>query len=101
MTLDEIKAALRLLDLGDEGSAGWNAGMVLLAATSVGANVYAIRRFTGLPLTLIRDCARNLRANGIWRGRVTYCEWLDVEDGDTAFLMDVLVAQGLLARVAA
>ncbi len=70
------------------------AGVVLLAAASLGANVRRVAAATGFRRAFVAECSRNLRKSGVWRGANTYADW----DDGIAFMLDVMVARGLMER---
>jgi len=73
-------------------------GVLLLSALQVGPNVDRLAKFTGYSKTFIRERAKRCRENGIFIGSKVACEWFDKECGGVAFWMDVLVAEGLMAK---
>lgn len=95
----QIEAALKELEIGPENR---DHAVILMAALVVGANADTVAKATGLNRDkVVRPIAKRLRDNGVWRNGVTYCQWLDgpPEEGATAFLCDVLVAEGRVRRV--
>jgi len=72
-------------------------GVLLLSALHVGANINRLTKFTGYPKDFVRDRVKRCRENGIFVGGEVVCGWFD-ENGGIAFWMDVLVADGLLAK---
>jgi hypothetical protein len=102
MTLDEIKTELRRMDPEgfDEKEESTQAQIVMIAALEVGQNIRKLHEFTGVPSPSISKFAHNLRKNGIWKNGKTRADWLDEKDGGTAFILDTLVATGMMRRAA-
>jgi hypothetical protein len=73
-------------------------GVLLLASLQEGANIQRLAKFTGYDKGFIRERAARARKNGIFVGGEVRCDWFDEKAGGVAFWVDVLVAQGLLAR---
>ncbi|HWL28214.1 MAG TPA: hypothetical protein VNQ97_04845 [Burkholderiaceae bacterium] len=103
VSLATLKQAV--LEIGEpdgwrEESEEMQAGLVMLAEFSIGTrDPAAISRFTGVPLRRVWRICDRLIANGIWLpdGSIG-AEWNDPENGGLAFMMDVWVALGQLAR---
>lgn len=75
--------------------------LILLAALVVGANADTVAKATGLNRDkVVRPIAKRLRDGGIWKNGVTQCQWFDddLRVGNTAFILDVLCAAGLICR---
>ena len=73
------------------------AGAILLASLVVGARNKAIAEFLDIPVHRVRKRSRNLRRNNIWQGvKVAADAWFKKPDGGTSFIMDSLVADGLM-----
>lgn len=101
VSLDEIKAALHELDPKlKETDEAWEVGLFLLAGLQVGTSAERVATFTGLPSERVHGWARRARAQRIWRGGKTACEWFDEKSGGVAFWCDVSVVMGFLARSA-
>jgi len=82
-----------------EDSYTFQAAMVLLASELVGPYVSRIMTFVGYPLGLVQPIAVRLQDAIIWEGNEVRCEdWFDPERGATAFMLDVMVAEGELIR---
>ena len=74
----------------------YQVAIIILAALQVGANIRRIAHFTGYLIREVAEIGRRLRANGVWRGPKTRCEWFN---GDCiAFWMDVNVGLGYMER---
>jgi len=99
-TLDDLKKEVKRLDpkTSDENEPAFKTALILLSALVVGANQKNIAKFTKIPQKFIAERAKRLRANGIWRGSKTNCDWFE-KSGGIAFWCDVLVAEGLIRRV--
>lgn len=92
-TIEDVREALAGMEVADSESA-----LVLLSAAVVGANIDRVHKFTSIPRERVREYAGRLRESGIWAGGHLHVDWQDEENGGIAFLMDTLVADGLLAR---
>jgi hypothetical protein len=80
-------------------SESFRAQLVMLMSASHGTmDVKKLAKLTGVPHSLVWKFAHNLRKNGVWHGRKICANWLDKENGGTAFMLDVCVATGLMAR---
>ena len=86
----------------DQESESFKAQMVMLASAIEGTfNQKKLAKITQVHPSLIAKFARNLRKSGVWKGRNTICaNWRDEEEGGVAFMLDVCVATGLMARAA-
>ena len=77
-------------------------GAILLASLVVGARNKAIAEFLDIPLHRVTKRSPILRRSHIWQGtKVDAEEWFQDGHGTIAFIMDTLVADGLLERRAA
>lgn len=75
--------------------------LILLVALVVGANADTVAKAADLNRDkVVRPIAKRLRDGGIWKNGVTQCQWFDDDwkVGNTAFLLDVLCAAGLIRR---
>lgn len=98
LTLRQIKNAIHKLDPAIEpDDNAYQAAVIMLAALQVGANIRQIARFTGYLIHEVAEIGRRLRANGVWCGSKTRCEWFE-KDGGLAFWMDANVALGYMER---
>ena len=86
----------------DQDSEAFKAQLVLLASAVLGTfNQTKLRDFTKVEGSLIAKFAHNLRKSGVWKGRNTICaNWCDEEEGGVAFMLDTLVATGMMQRAA-
>lgn len=91
----EVAEVLSSFNLGDEHYA---TGVMLLAALHVGPDEAKIAEVTGLPREYLDPRAERLRENGVWKDGKTCCGWFAEETGGVEFVMDVCVAEGLMAR---
>jgi hypothetical protein len=76
------------------------AALVMLAALSIGTrDPEAISRYTGVPVTLIREFYARIEENAMLRpGELAAAAWLDPKNGQNQFILDVWVATGKLRR---
>jgi hypothetical protein len=82
-----------------EDSYTFQAAMVLLASELVGPFIDRISTFLNYPLGLVQVVGTRLQEAKIWEGDEVSCEsWFDPNKGATAFLLDLLVAEGKLVR---
>jgi hypothetical protein len=91
----EVKRLDPQIDKKDDA---FKAGVLLLAALQEGANMQRLAKFTGYDKGFVRAHVKRARDNGIFVGGRVHCDWFEEEFGGVAFWVDVLVAQGLLAR---
>lgn len=100
VTLAETVALLKELDPKlTEDDEAFRAGLVLLTAANVGANVRRVASFTGFPRREVSAYAARLRANGIWKNGRIHVEWAEGGEGSgVAFWCDVNVACGIFQR---
>jgi hypothetical protein len=77
----------------------FQAAMVLLASELVGPYADRIVTFLGYPRGLVQVIAARLHEARIWeKDEVRFENWFDTEKETVAFLLDLMVAQGLLIR---
>ena len=81
-----------------ESDDGWKAAAVMLAALTVGHNQRKLREATGVDTSLVAKFSYNLKKAGVWKGRKTFANWADPENGAVSFWCDVNVALGFLQR---
>jgi hypothetical protein len=82
-----------------EDSSAFQAAMILLASELVGPWSDRIATFLGYPPALVEVAAARLYEARIWENDVVHCEkWFDSEKGRLAFVVDLMVAQGMLIR---
>lgn len=82
-----------------EDSYTFQAAMVLLASELVGPYIARIATFLGYPRGLVQVFAARLQEAKIWESDEVRCErWFDPKKGATAFLLDLMVAEGKLIR---
>lgn len=100
MTLKAIKKGIKELDpeITPENPI-YNAQLVMLSALEVGANADKVAKFTKLPRKEVRKLAKVLTKNKIWVKGKSRGDWFDDENGGVSFLLDSMVATGLLERV--
>ena len=91
-----------LQGMGDsltEDSYAFKAGMVLFASELVGPYVDRIASFLGFSRSFVQVIGTRLVESKIWKGDAVECDkWFDSEKGYTAFLLDLLVAEGRATR---
>ena len=76
--------------------------VILLTALVVGANADTVATATGLNRDkVVRPIGKLLRASGVWKNGVTYCQWFDDDwkVGNISFLCDVMCAAGQIVRI--
>lgn len=98
-TLKQVKAEVKKLDPQlSENDTSFTTAVILISGLVIGANADKVARFTGYRRSEVRDRATRLRENGVWQRGKTCCEWFEKETGGIAFWMDVMVADGLMAK---
>jgi hypothetical protein len=61
--------------------------------------VTALRRFSGIPPGLVQVVAARLYEGRIWENEEVRSEaWFDPHNGGVAFIVDLMVAEGVLIR---
>ena len=103
--LNKLRAEIRAAALEvepeiDQDSEDFQATLTLLASTRVGPNIKKIVTVTGVPTRMVSAFAANLRKNGVWKNGKIYANWADEKDGGIEFILDCLVARGLMDRAA-
>jgi hypothetical protein len=99
LSLEDFKKEVHRLDPKlEEDDPGFSTALVLLVALQVGADAQKISDFTKIPLKRVKKLEKNFRANKVWVGKKTCCDWWDKKSGSIAFWCDVLVAEGMLKR---
>lgn len=98
--LAQIDAYLDEAGLGEHRTTG---RILLTAAVITGPNDDAIAEMLGLDAAFVRERGDRLRASGVWADGKTHCNWFDDanDEGGLAFLLDVMCAEGLVARAGA
>jgi hypothetical protein len=82
-----------------EDSYTFQAAMVLLASELVGPYSDRVATFVGRPPSLVQVIAARLQEAKIWENDEVRCErWFDPKQGGSAFLLDVMVAEGEFIR---
>ena len=83
----------------DHGDA-FETACVLVASSIIGSDEHEIAKVLAYDPTRVAMWASNLRANGLWlnNGQVLIDHWFDETSGVVGFMLDTLVAQGLLKR---
>ena len=103
MSLNTVRIAVEgsLDEKCDENPELFKAGVVLVAALSVGANADRIAKFTGYNRDEVRVMAKRARAGKLWIGhnRFDIDPWFQEEGGNIAFTLDCMVVEGTLERV--
>jgi hypothetical protein len=76
--------------------------MIMLSALVVGANAQKVSKFTEYPMSFVKPIAKNLKKNKIWyKGKTTATWFSDKKYGGTEFIVDSLVANGLVKKIRA
>jgi len=70
---------------------------MLASAAVTGPNADKTAKFCHLPRSYVRERARRLRDNGVWKGRKLMVDWFE-DNGALSLICDVLVAEGMLRR---
>jgi len=99
MNIEEIKKTVTEMDPAlDPTDQCYAAAVVLLASVQVGTSVERVRQLTGYSRQVIRDFAKRLRENGVWKGKEVCGDWRDEKTEGVAFWCDVCVAVGWINR---
>lgn len=97
VTIEQVREGVDQCDI-ERTELHFHTGVVLLAACVVGCDEAKIAAFTGYDLEFVAIRAKRARENGIWKDGKTHAGWLD-EHGTIAFVLDVLVAEGICVQV--
>lgn len=83
----------------DHGAA-FETACVLVASSVLGSDEHEIAKVLAYDPNRVAEWASNLRANGLWlnHGQVLIDHWFDETSGVVGFMLDSLVAQGLVKR---
>lgn len=95
-TLKRLNLELKRFDITPDSKA-YVPALVLICSAFKGPNADRIANFIGRPRSEVRVIGNRLRDNLVWLGNKVNCDWFG-KDGGVAFMCDVCVAQGLLAR---
>ena len=95
---EAIEIVEETLEVTDHSVEEFMAGMALIGSVIVGPNIKKISKWAKLPRKIVAKFSRNLRDNEVWVGGKVYCDWTDEEAGGIAFIMDCMVATGLLEK---
>lgn len=101
MRLSEIKKEVKkITGCKNENEMGFIGGTLLFSALSVGTSVRKLTKFTGFPAKEVKWRVKNLRQNGVFtrNGKICHGGWDDKESGGVAFIMDSLIAEGMVRR---
>jgi hypothetical protein len=98
MTLEEAKQFLVNEMKAIEGEKFYKAGMVLLGSLHVGPNIVRIAKWAKMPRKEVAEFSKVLRENGVWVNGNIEADWLDEEHGGMYFLLDMMVAAGMIER---
>ncbi len=90
-----IVAVLKQLEL--EGTT-FLTGYFMLAALQIGLDTVNLSSACGIPRDFIRPRIKRLRQQKVWIGKDPNVDWDDPEEGGKGFLMDIMVAEGLVRR---
>jgi len=101
MKLEEIKKEVRILDPElSEDSPDFRAAVYLLSAANLGPASGYLKTFTGFKYKEIYKWNKNAKNNGLFKNNTLYHSgWIDDDTGGIGFWLDVLILQGLIARV--
>jgi hypothetical protein len=98
----ELKRFIRgLPEMLGWGEEEYRAALVMLATFVIcSRDARAVSRYTGVPLSAVKQYYRRLSDEGIWRpdGSIQG-HWVDPEIGMKVFWRDVLIATGKVGRV--
>jgi len=100
LTKKQIKEAV-METTGDKdiNSKDNQVGYILLASLEKGPNDTEIAKFLSLDEDFVKTVGKRLRKYGVWtKDNKIECDWSDEESGGIAFIMDILVGQGLVER---
>lgn len=92
----DVKKEVRKI-LGEKSGINFDIAVALMSAAVVGPNIVKVAKFAQLSRELIRKPFSILRDNHVFIGPHLNVEWFG-KDGPTAFIMDVLVARGMVQR---
>jgi len=83
----------------DHGAA-FESACVLVASSVLGSDEHEIAKVLAYDPKQVREWANNLRTNCLWLsdGQVLIDHWFDETSGVVGFMLDTLVAQGLVKR---
>lgn len=98
-SLEEIKDVILSSDpqLSKDDPA-FQTAVMLLSSAFVGTDIDDLQEFTGYDRDFIEERAVRLVEQEVWVDGVVYSNWTDSEDGYVSFWLDVLVAEGFVAR---
>jgi hypothetical protein len=83
-----------------EDSYTFQAAMVLLVSELVGPYIDRVATFLGYPPGLVQVMAARLQEAKVWESDEVRCEsWFDPKKGATAFMLDLMVAEGAIIRM--
>ena len=99
LTIERVRAEVKRMDPNvDENSSEFRSAVILLSALVVGPRVREVATFTGYKYRDVAERFRRLRASGVVRQGQLSIQWFDEDGGGIAFWLDVLVAEGMMAR---
>jgi hypothetical protein len=83
----------------DHGEA-FETACMLVASSVLGSDEHEIAKVLAYDPNRVAEWASNLRANGLWlnHGQVLIDHWFDETSGVVGFMLDTLVAQGVVKR---
>ena len=96
-----VKEVRKITEEGDKNSETNKIGQILLASTFKGTDEKGIAEFLEMDFNYVNKIGKSLRKNKIWTkdNMVSGEDWFEEKSGGIAFVLDILVAQGLLKRV--
>lgn len=97
LDLTYIKKQVRKIT-GEKEGAAFDLGVAMLSTCVVGPNIVRVAKFAQLPRETIRQPFNRLRENYVFIGDKLNVQWFSKNDGGIAFIMDLMVAQGLIEK---
>ena len=99
ITLSYLEQQVRRLDPSlTRDDRAFETALILLASAVEGPSIERIAYLTNIPRSRVAERGRRLRKNRVWSGNRVVANWFDKESGGIAFWLDVLVADGFMAR---
>lgn len=103
ISLGFIKKEVHKLDSKiKEEDLAFKSAVILLSSLQVGPSADKVARYTRYSRDFVRKRARRLKKSEVWirRGHKSdiVCNWFEKKHGSIAFWLDVLVAEGMVAK---
>lgn len=93
-TINDVKAVVREMDVGEETSEAFQAACIMAGWPLTGGRIPEITKFWGYDKQWVSSVVKRLRSNKIFKGRdEIFCNWEGV-----GFVLDVNCATGLMRR---